>query len=59
MAENRVSHGPPLPKCASSEYGCCKDNETKAMGPNFLGCPGIYIHLSNLLMKDILILRIC
>lgn len=25
--------------CASSEFGCCYDNETDASGPNGEGCP--------------------
>jgi len=27
------------PHCSSSEYGCCHDNETPALGPHMAGCP--------------------
>lgn len=39
LGENRVSR-PPLPKCMTTKFGCCKDNETIAQGKDFLGCPG-------------------
>jgi len=38
----RVSQ-PPLPPCRATEFGCCNDNETEALGKDFLGCPGNYI----------------
>jgi len=38
LAENRVSR-PPVAECVTSKFGCCKDKETIAQGPDFLGCP--------------------
>ena len=44
LGENRVSR-PPLAKCMTTEFGCCKDNETIAQGKDFLGCPGNYFQI--------------
>lgn len=27
-------------KCESSEFGCCLDGQTQALGSDYLGCPG-------------------
>ena len=32
----------PLTKgCVGTQYGCCQDGKTAALGPNYGGCPGI------------------
>ena len=28
--------------CDESKYGCCLDGVLQALGPNYLGCPGMF-----------------
>ena len=36
----------PARRGCGSQYGCCTDGLIAAVGPNYLGCPGIYNLLS-------------